>query len=143
MSIAPDAMAVATVLAKGTEISDEATLNEPKAAMSRLGLAASMKVSILKAIANPPSEPRMTKLAPMMSALLPSVRKATCDAVARTGDVEEWTRATEEALKATCSAELEDRVRRVIVQGIITDHVFNELRDEAAFRDWYQKGGMR
>jgi len=138
-----DAIAVASILAKGTEITDESTLQEMKAAMSRLGLAASMRASILKAMANPPTEPRMTRLAPMMSALFPAVRKAARIAVAQTDDVAEWTRATEHALADACATELEDRVRRVIVQGVITDHVYNELRDEAAFRDWYQKGGMR
>ena len=138
-----DAITLANALMKGIDVSDESRLDDMKAALERLELSAFMKVAILKALENPPAEPRMTKLAPLMSALFPSVRKATDDAVARTSDVTEWTRATESALSGVCAIELEDRVRRAIIQGLITDRVFNELHDVDAFKEWHQRGGLK
>ncbi|MDO4848939.1 MAG: DUF87 domain-containing protein [Coriobacteriia bacterium] len=137
-----DALAVAEILAHGEKISDESRLRDIREALDRLGLDASMKVAILHTTQNPPTEPRMTKLAPMVSALFPSVADAAREALARSKEAEQWTRAAEAALRASIDAELDGVVRRVIIQGVMTDLLHLQMRDEKAFSDWYRNGGL-
>lgn len=138
------ALGVAAVLVGSNGVAGDAELGEIKAALERLDLAASMRVAILRAVENPPAEPRMTKLAPLLSVLFPRVREACVAAVERTGDVAEWTVAAEDALRVLLNGQqVGDLVRRAAVQGAITDYVLNERRDEAAFKDWYERGGLR
>lgn len=137
-----DALAVADILAHGEKVSDESRLRDIREALDRLGLNASMKVTILRSAQNPPTEPRMTKLAPMVSALFPSVTDAAREALARSKEAEQWTRAAEAALRASVDAELDGVVRRVIIQGVMTDLLHLQMHDEKAFSDWYKNGGL-
>lgn len=137
-----DALAVAELLARGEKISDESRLRDLRERLDRLGLDASTTVSVLRCAQNPPTEPRMTKLAPMMSALFPSVRDAAQESVARSKEAEQWTRAAEAALRARIDAELDDTVRRVIIQGVMTDLLHLQMHDDKAFSDWYKNGGL-
>ncbi len=137
------ALAVASALARCERLSGSATLDELREALSQLGLSASLRVSALKMLENPPEEPRMTKLAPLMAALFPEVSEAALRAIERTSEVSEWTKAVESAVKRTVGSDLEDVVRRTIVQGCIQNCVLNELHNDAAFKDWYLRGGMK
>ena len=82
----------------------------------------------------------MTRLAPVMTELFPEVRSAMEHVYRRTTEKAEWTSTTEAALLSLVGLEIDERVRRVIVQGIITDYVFNELRDEKALYEWSRTG---
>ncbi len=133
---AEDCLAIAELLAYGTRVTGGLRLNEVQAAMNRIGLDSYMRVSILRVLENPPTEPRMTQLAPIMSALFPVARKAIRRAHRTTNDNSEWTVAVDRALNESVQVELDDLLRRVIVQGVITDYLLNELRDERALREW-------
>ena len=67
---------MAEVLAKGDRITDKDLLRDLREALDRIDLDSSMKVRILRTIQNPPEEPRMLSLAPIMGALFPNVREA-------------------------------------------------------------------
>ncbi len=136
------AIAVAEILAHGEKVSDANRLRNLREKLDQMGLDASMTVSILRWAQNPPTEPRMTKLAPMMSALFPNIRDAARDSITRYNEVEQWTQATESALRASVNVELNDTVRRVIIQGIMTDLLHLQMHDDKAFSDWYKYGGL-
>lgn len=131
-----DSLLIAEVLAKGAPIDDEVRLRELGEAMRRVNLSASMRVMVLDAIENPQDKPRMTRIAPVMAALFPGAREAVASTYRRTKDKKEWTFATERTLASFVGTDIDEHVRRVIVQAIITDYVFNEMRDEKGLRDW-------
>ncbi len=135
-------LAITRLLVHGEKVIDESRLHEIRDALDRLGLDASMKVAILRTTQNPPTEPRMTKLAPMMSALFPEVAKAAKASLECSKEAEQWTHAAEAALRATIDAELDSVVRRAIIQGVMTDLLHLQMRDEKAFGDWYKNGGL-
>ncbi len=135
-------LTITRLLVHGEKVIDESQLHEIRDALDRLELDASMKVAILRTAQNPPTEPRMTKLAPMMSALFPEVAKAAKASLECSKEAEQWTHAAEAALRATIDAELDSVVRRAIIQGVMTDLLHLQMRDEKAFGDWYKNGGL-
>ncbi len=137
-----DALAVAEILVRGEKVSDQSRLRDIREKLDRLGLDASMKVRVLRCVQNPPTEPRMTKLAPMMSALFPEVAQAAKDSLERSKQAEQWTRAAEAALRTRIDAQMDDTVRRAVIQGVMTDLLHLQMRDEKAFSDWYRNGGL-
>ncbi len=137
-----DALAVTEILVYGKKIADESHLRDIREKLDRLDLGASMKVTVLRAVQNPPTEPRMTKLAPMLSALFPDIADAAKASLERSKEPQQWTRATEAALRARIDAEIDGVVRRAIIQGVMTDLLHLQLHDEKAFSDWYRNGGL-
>ena len=101
-----------------------------------------MKVRILRTIQNPPEEPRMLSLAPIMGALFPNVREATKDEIKRCTDVRQWTVAADSALRASVSHRIDDIVRTVVIQGIMTDILHVQEQNDKAFSDWHENGGL-
>ena len=137
-----DALAVATILANGEKITGEAALHDLREKLCLLGLNASMQVQVLRTAKEPPVEPRMTKLAPIMSALFPGVYDAVRDSLEHSKEPEQWTQDAEAALRSIIDAELDGVVRRTIIQGVITDLLYLQMHDEKAFSDWYRNGGL-
>ena len=137
-----DALAVATILANGEKITGEAALHDLREKLCLLGLNASMQVQVLRTAKEPPVEPRMTKLAPIMSALFPRVYDAVRNSLEHSKEPEQWTQDAEAALRSIIDAELDGVVRRTIIQGIVTDLLYLQMHDEKAFSDWYRNGGL-
>lgn len=136
------AIRIAEMLANGTRV-EESLIDELDRGMRELGIASSVRVSIVKTLLDPSSEPRMTKVAPFVCALFPQVRESVVRSVVHSKDPKDWTKAAEDALAAIVGNELGSVTRRVIVQGVITEHLLNELQDQSAFRDWYRNNGLR
>lgn len=139
---ANDAFDVAEVLAKGDRITDKDLLRDLREALDRIDLDSSMKVRILRTIQNPPEEPRMLSLAPIMGALFPNVREATKDEIKRCTDVRQWTVAADSALRASVSHRIDDIVRTVVIQGIMTDILHVQEQNDKAFSDWHENGRL-
>ena len=86
----------------------------------------------------------MTKVAPIMSELFPSVRDAVVKSCEESrNDPGEWTRRAVETLASAVGMVIEDQVRRDIIQAIVTEHVYNERRDAQALQDWMERGDLR
>lgn len=103
---------IASLLSYGTKIDNEIELRETRKELVKLGINASLQVMIMKMLINPPKEPRMTKLAPIMNALFPSVGDAVKKSHIESRDALEWTRSAEDALRSLGAAQIEDLVRR-------------------------------
>ena len=84
----------------------------------------------------------MTKLAPIMSALFPTVKDAV--AVAYAGNLEpvDWTRSAEYALFDCVQSEIGIQTRRDIIQAIITDYVYIERGNKNDLQRWAKDGGL-
>lgn len=132
-----DALSVARMLAYGISIGTEAELHSIRERLDRLHIGASTKVSILRTAQNPPNEPHMTKLAPIMSALFPDVVKTVERELKSSNEAEQLTRAAEAALGASVNREIDNRTRRVIIQGIMTDVLCLQMKDTQAYSDWH------
>lgn len=85
----------------------------------------------------------MTKLAPIMSALFPNVKKAVVSSYKESSNVYEWTKSAQEALQNNLTCQINDRTRRDIIQAIITDHVYNDLGNMKDLQKWAEYGGLR
>lgn len=131
-----DALSVARMLAYGISIGTKAELHSIRERLDRLHIGASTKVSILRTAQNPPNEPHMTKLAPIMSALFPDVVKTVERELKSSNEAEQLTRAAEAALGASINREIDNRTRRVIIQGIMTDILYLQMQDSKSYDDW-------
>ena len=133
---------IAELLSSGTKFDKEKVLAEITEKLDKIGLSASVKVRIMKHIISPPKEPRMTKLAPIMAEIFPTVRKAVEEAYEASREPVEWTNAAERILRETISEHIDDQVRRDIVQCIITDYVFLQLGKCDDLKKWSIEGGL-
>lgn len=134
---------IATYLSQGTKIGHEILTKEIMPYLKDSGVSASVIVSIFKQLEHPTKEIRMTKLAPMMSALFPKVKTAVVSAYDSYPDAWEWTRCAEEALSEQTQSELLIQVRRDIIQAIITQHIFIECGNQSDIKRWAETGGLR
>ena len=138
-----DMVQIAELLSNGTKLSREAILTDILPKLQQNEIKASVQISVAKQLENPPREPRMTRLAPIMSALFPMVKMAVISAYNDNPDASEWTNCAEEALLNNLLNEINDRTRRDIIQAVITDYVYNELGNQADMQKWADNGGLR
>lgn len=132
-----DALAVARMLAYGISVGTKAELHGIRERLDRLHIDASAKVKILRTVQNPPTEPRMTKLGPIMSTLFPNVAKVVDDERERSDEAEQWTRAADAALRSSIDRDIDSRTRQTIIQGIMTDVLYLQMQDTQAYSDWH------
>lgn len=135
-----DRIDIATLLSNGDKIENELLFKEK---IDSMRIDASFKVAIIKWLSNPPREPKITKLAPIMSALFPSVKQAVVDAYHEANDPKEWTILAQNELKNVIAREIQDQVRRDILQSIITDHIYLEKNNLNDLKKWSEIGGLR
>lgn len=132
-----DALAVARMLTYGISVGTKAELHSIRERLDRLHIDASAKVKILRTVQNPPTEPRMTKLGPIMSTLFPNVAKVVDDERERSDEAEQWTRAADAALRSSIDRDIDSRTRQTIIQGIMTDVLYLQMQDTQAYSDWH------
>lgn len=140
----PDNMVrIADLLSNGTKLNRETILTDIVPLMDETQIKASVKIAVINHLENPQEEPRMTKLAPIMSALFPDVRKAVVSAYKENPNAYEWTNRAEETLLNNLMCEISDKTRRDIIQAVITDYVYNELGNASDLQKWTDNGGLR
>lgn len=137
-----DIIDIATLLSNGTKIA-KTKEKEIKEKLLGLKLDASVRVAIIDSLRNPPTEPRMTKLAPIMNALFPEVTNSFAKIYKETDDKIEWTRCAERALQDIINKDIEDQVRRDIIQASITYYLYNVMSNELVLKQWINDGGLR
>jgi hypothetical protein len=138
------ALHVAELLSFGVRVEDPMRLEDVREALSRLSVPSSTQVAILRQLRRPAEGVGLTTLGRMMSALFPSVRRAVEEgSVGQSPDCVDWTALAGEELARLTEDNVRDRVRRDIVQGIVTDYLYNELRDMQTFDSWYERGDVR
>lgn len=138
---------IAELLSSGTKISTERILSDIKPNLLNMDIDASVTVSIMRLLENPPKEPRMSKLGEIMTVLFPEIRDVVCKSYAEANDMKEWTESAESALDM-CLADtaegsrLGEQTRRDIIQSVITNYVWIVQKDQASIEKWYVEGGL-
>ena len=134
---------LADILSNGTKMNDTEIAESVIPELSRLSIRASVIVDIARCLKNPSPQPRMTRLAPIMSALFPSVKKAMVEVYKESSEPTEWTSRVETELLTYLACSIADRTRRDIIQAIVTDYVYNELGKASDLEKWSKNGGLR
>ena len=134
---------LAEILSKGSSLNKEVSLEDIKDKMENLHLSSYTKVSLLKTIQNPPVEPRMTKIAPLMAELFPdcldTLQKEYYDA----SEPERLTLAVNNRIESTYGPGIELQVKKDIIQGIITYFLLEKMNDQNKLREWIEiRGGF-
>lgn len=111
--------------------------------MRNLGLRASTQVAVVKLLSESDKRAKMTKLAPIIAELFPSVVKETANVCRASKDYTEWTTATDNALKSVVGTDIDKTTNWGIIQLCIIYELINVENNEKAFRDWKHNGGLR
>ncbi len=131
---------IAELLSKGTRLGSEIDRMELMMQLDNIAISDYEKISIIKMLENPPKEPNMTKLAPLMNALFPEITKKIKAAYINETNVSEWTREANEVL---IEKKIDDQVRRDIIQSTITFYLINEINNRESLEIWIKGGGLR
>lgn len=127
---------IAKLLCNGTKLSN---LKNVKEKIDVLSLSASVKVQILKNLEDPPSSPRYTKLAPIVSALLPDVKEKLTKVFDENSEATLWTDCVDNGIKEI-EPEIEIDSLCDIRQCIVTQVIYNELQNQNAYNEWRKEG---
>ncbi len=136
------ALEIAGLLSRCEGVSGEAGLNDIREKMDHLGIDAATKVAVLKLLVKPPEQPRMTRLAPIMSALFPEVHAAAAEAIASGNEMSEWTERVRQVLYALTRRMERDQLERDIVQSVFIECLLIEQGDIQKLERWTTEGGL-
>lgn len=136
------ALEIASLLSKCEGITDEMKLRDLREKMSGLGLGAARKAAVLEMLRNPPVEPRMTKLAPIMGELFPCAKAAAVEVIDASDEMREWTERVRDALQRECTQVERGQVERDIIQSIFVDCLYMEQNDAHKLERWTREGGL-
>ena len=131
---------IAELLSKGMAIGVDVDREEVLDRLNHISLSDYERISIIKMLENPPKEPNMTKLAPVMNALFPEITRKIRAAYVNETDVNEWTREANEIL---IKQKVEDIVRRDIIQSSITFYLVNETNNRDSLETWIERGVLK
>lgn len=127
---------VASLLSRGEKLSTVAARIE----LDSVNISFLTKAIAIEYLQNPPSEPRMTKLAPVMAALFPKVYEVTKNTYVMNPDNPAiWSNDIINALNREhywIDKQNMGQVQRDIVQALITQYVFNEMHQGAKLEAW-------
>ena len=133
---------IATLLSKGAKISLPDSMKE----LDFLNISFIAKEIAIEYLKNPPTEPRMTKLAPIMAALFPKAYEATKNTYVMNQDNPAlWTNDIINGLQTHYYIDklnMDEQVRRDVVQALITQYVFNEIHQGSKLEEWTKNHGF-
>ncbi|MDY4525152.1 MAG: DUF87 domain-containing protein [Treponema sp.] len=133
---------IATLLSMGEKLSPA----ESKKELDAVNISYIARGIAAEYLQNPPTEPRMTKLAPVMAALFPKAYTATKNTYAMNQDNPAlWTNDIVDALNKEqywIDKQNMDQVQRDIVQALVTQYVFNEIHQAAKLEEWTKHHGF-
>lgn len=134
---------IAEMLSNGTKLSETEIANDVIPELTRFNIRASVIIDVARCLENPSSKPRMTRLAPIMSAFFPKLKQEMMEVYKETSDPAEWTRCINNTLLSYMEQNISDQIRRDIIQAIVTDYVYNELGKVSDLENWSKNGGLR
>lgn len=133
---------IATFLSKGEKL----PVVDSKEKLDSVNISIIAKNIAIEYLQNPPTEPRMTKLAPIMAALFPKAYEATKNTYVMNQDNPAlWTNDIINGLQTHYHVDklnMDEQVRRDVVQALITQYVFNEIHQEAKLEEWTKNHGF-
>lgn len=137
------ALKIAELLCNGTKLSRNDVFSNIIPYLKESGLSSSMQITAAKMLLNPPEEPKFTKLAPIIGALFPAVRQVVKETVNGFSDESKWTGSADSVLRACINnMNINDKLRRDIIQAIITDYLYVELGKKDELQRWAGRGEL-
>ncbi len=133
---------IADLLSKGVALNKEVLVQDIRPKLVMMGISSSVQVAIMNILENPPKEPRITRLAPIMNALFPKVKEDVEQTYLESNDESEWTKKARTSLEDHYGKVIEPQTRRDIIQSIMTYYFMNELNNGAALERWAENGGL-
>ena len=140
---AEDRMDLVELLSKGTALDTDIVRSDIKNRLTRMRMESSLQVAVMGMLENPPEEPRMTQLAPIMKALLPEVYTAIRKTCTENTDSAIWTKDAERSLRNIVSYELDNQVRRDVIQSIMTYYLAIEQNEAGKLKEWAEGGSLK
>jgi hypothetical protein len=137
-----DRIRIAELLSRGTRLAKETILTDIRPILRMAEIESSIQVSIMQLLENPPKEPRMTRLAPVMNALFPKIKENVEKVYQETNEESEWTKVAVDTLETSYGKEMDDQTRRDIIQAIMTYYLLSELNRIETLADWQENGGL-
>lgn len=134
---------IAELLCNSIKLDKEVIMKEIVDSLRKMHITTSIRVRIINMLLDPPIEPRMTKLAPVMSSLFPDMRRAIEKAYTEDNNPVKWTEIAENELRRISEGKIADQVRRDIIQAIITDYIYNQLGRIDDLEKWQIEGGLK
>lgn len=117
--------------------------DEVKDRMNKLNIDASIQVSAMRMMMNPSEQPRMTKLAPIYDALFPEITDAVRKAYFESHEPSEWTNSAERAIEDMGVPDLQDTLRRDLIQCAMTYYLISVVGKVEELQRWSEMGGLR
>lgn len=137
-----DRLKIADMLSKGISLDKETIIKEILPKMESINISSSVQVAIMKLLENPPKEPRMTRLAPIMNDLFPEIKADVAKIYPESRDETEWTKQARTTLETRYGTNIDSQTRRDIIQGIMVYYFINELNNQTVLEDWVNNGGL-
>ena len=135
-----DAVTIANILSSGLSISKEQVISDVLPVLERMNLDSSYIVRIMDSLVESSENPNIKDmLAPIISRLFPKAYDVAKRSVNRDAEPADWTNRVRDSL---VNLEIEDRVRRDIIQSIFAQYFCNEIQNEELYQEWVRKGGM-
>ena len=138
-----DKIHIAKLLSKGVQLASGQLEDEVKPLLKKLDVDASIQVSVIRMLNNPSEQPRMTKLATIYNALFPEVTNAVKTAYSESHEPIEWTRSANDAIKKMNDIEINDLVRRDMIQCAMTFYLLNIVGKQDELKRWSELGGLK
>ena len=135
-----DRLFIAELLSKGVSLGNELSKDEVMERIECIGLSDYETISIINLLKNPPKEPNMKQLAPVMAMLFPEIKESVRQSYIKEDDVTELTREADEML---IKYAVDDQVRRDIIQSVITYYMIYETNNRPLLEDWIRYGGLK
>lgn len=136
---------IAGLLSKGEKLPSSKVADAAEELKS-LNISYAVKAIAIEYLTNPPSEPKMTKLAPVMAALFPKAYEATKRTYSLNQDNPAlWTNDIINALNRQYLIDKENldlQLQRDVVQALVTQYVFNEIHQVAKLEEWTKHHGF-
>lgn len=102
-----------------------------------------VKVNIIKYLYDSSSSIKPTEVAPIVSEFFPTVSKSLKNAYEKGQTPDVWTQCVENSLSKELEIELTQRMRDMIIQGIMTQYFLNEINDRMALKEWQERGYIK
>lgn len=127
---------IASLLSRGEKLSAVDSRKE----LNSVNISFFARAIAIEYLQNPPSEPRMTKLAPVMAALFPKAYEAAKNTYVMNSDNPAiWSNDIANALNREhywINKQNMDQVQRDVIQALITQYVFNEIHHGEKLEAW-------
>lgn len=119
---------IAEKLFGGTNISSENEIKDLLSKLKKIQIADSIKVQILEYMQNPPAEPKMLKLSPIVSGLFPQPNIAIKKSYSISqNEPKQWAKDVDKVILAYLKKEIDSQLLCDIRQCVITNYFFFEL----------------